>query len=299
MNDFQEYHEVGEELPKAIVRRHRWSFPVVWVVPIVAAIVAGYLVYNRVHEFGPKITIEFRDASDIRSGETPVIYRGVPVGEVISVELSGDRAYALVKVRLRSTGASIAKGGSIFWIVRPEVGIGNITGLGTVITGPEIDVLPGNGKAKSEFVGLDTAPVAAERNGLHIVILSNRLGSLRQNSPVYYRGIEVGAVEYADLSKDAAAADIHVYIKKRYMHLVRSGSKFWNVSGIDVSAGLFRGVEVKLESLRSLVAGGIAFATPDGAKTRPARDGMVFVLYKQPQKNWLEWAPKIPISPEK
>ncbi|MGE5303981.1 MAG: intermembrane transport protein PqiB [Alphaproteobacteria bacterium] len=299
MNDFQKYHEFGEELPKAIVRRHRWNFPIVWVVPILAAIVAGYLVYNRVHEFGPKITIKFRDASDLRSGETPVIYRGVPVGEVISVELSKDREYALVTVRLRRSGASVAKEGAAFWIVRPEVGIGNITGLGTVITGPEIDVLPGTGRARSEFVGLDTAPVAPERDGLHIVILSNRLGSLKQNSPVYYRGIEVGAVQYAELSKDAAAVDIHVYIKKRYMHLVHSGSKFWNVSGIDVSAGLFRGIDVKLESLRSVVAGGIAFATPDGEKTRSAKNGMVFLLYNQPEKEWLEWAPKIPISPQK
>lgn len=299
MSSSQENPGVADELPKAWMKRRRWSFSVVWVVPVVAAIVAGYLVYNRVHEFGPKITIKFRDGSGLRAGQTPVQYRGVPIGEVVAVDLSEDQQYVIVTVRLRRSAASVAKDGSAFWIVRPEVGIGNITGLGTVITGPEIEAIPGAGKAKSEFVGLETSPVAAERNGLHLTLLSNRLGSLKPNSPVYYRGIEVGAVQDSQLSKDATTVDIHVYIKKRYMNLVRSGSKFWNVSGIDVSAGLFRGVEVKLESLRSVVAGGIAFATPNDPKEPRVKNGMEFLLYDQPEKEWLEWTPKIPIPPEK
>jgi paraquat-inducible protein B len=90
--------------------------------------------------------------------------------------------------------------------------------------------------------------------------------------------------------------DIHVYINERYVNLVRSGSKFWNVSGAEVSAGLFRGVEIKVESLRSLVAGGIAFATPNDPQAKPVKNGTEFLLYGQPQKQWLEWAPKIPIA---
>ncbi len=108
----------------------------------------------------------------------------------------------------------------------------------------------------------------------------------------------MGAVEDSQLSANATTVDIHVFIKQRYAKLVRSGSKFWNVSGADVSAGLFRGVEIKVESLRSLVAGGIAFATPNDPKAKPAKDGMVFPLYGEPKKEWLEWAPQIPIPPE-
>jgi paraquat-inducible protein B len=107
------------------------------------------------------------------------------------------------------------------------VGIGNITGLGTVITGPEVDVLPGTGKAQSEFVGLENAPVALEEKGLKVTIIADRLGSLRPGSSVYYRGVEVGTIRQCDLSPNAATVAIQVLIKQRYAKLVRSGSKFW------------------------------------------------------------------------
>jgi paraquat-inducible protein B len=195
---------------------------------------------------------------------------------------------------LQRSAASIARAGSVFWIVRPEVGIGNITGLGTVITGPEVDVLPGTGKAQSEFVGLENAPVALEEKGLKIVLITGRLGSLRPGSPIYYRGVEVGTIQQCDLSPNAATVAVQALIKQRYAKLVRQGSKFWNVSGADVSLSLFRGLEVNMESLRSLAAGGVAFATPDDPKDQPAKGGMAFPLYDKPAKEWLEWAPKIP-----
>jgi paraquat-inducible protein B len=299
MSEPRENPRLVDALPKAAVKKKwRWNFPVVWVIPLLAVIVAGYLVYDRVREFGPKITIKFKDVSGLKIGQTPIKYRGVTIGEVTAVELTEDQQGALVKVRLRHSAASVAREESIFWIVRPEVGIGNVTGLGTVISGPEIQVLPGSGDDRREFVGLESQPVALDRGGLKIVLRSNRFGSLKPGSPVYYRGIEVGAVQDAQLSGNATAVDIHLFIKQRYANLVRSGSKFWNVSGVDVSAGLFRGVEIKLESLRSLVAGGIAFATPDDSKATPAKTGTVFPLYDGPKKEWLEWAPRIPIPPE-
>ena len=290
--------DVAEELPKAKVRRRQRMFPVVWVVPLIAALVAGYLVYDRVREFGPKITVRFKDGTGLRTGQTPIKYRGVPIGEVTAVELSEDREQVLVTARLQRSAASIAREGAIFWIVRPEVGFGSITGLRTVITGPEIQVLPGNGEAKSEFLGLDRAPIAAEPEGLKIVLRTDRPRSLKPNSPVYYRGVEVGVVQTVDLGPNAATADVHALIRQRYAVLVRSGSVFWNVSGASVSAGLFSGLQIKMESLRSMVAGGIEFATPD-PNARQANNGTVFTLHGAPRKEWLQWAPRIQIPPEK
>jgi paraquat-inducible protein B len=300
MTDTQNNPEDAEELPKAKkVQRRRWDLPVVWAVPVIAAIVAGYVVYDRVREYGPKITIKFKDGSGLKTGQTPIKYRGVQVGEVTAVELSEDQLYVLVQARLRHSAASIAREGAVFWVVRPEVGLSNVAALGTVITGPEIGVLPGNGEPKSEFVGLESSPVALEREGLKIVLRSNHPGSLRSNSPVYYRGVEVGTVQDVQLGADATMVDINVFIKQRYAKLVRSGSKFWNVSGADVSFGLLRGIELKMESLRSLVAGGINFATPNDPKAKPVKSGTVFILYREPKKEWLEWAPKISIQPER
>ncbi len=285
-------------LPRARVRATRWSVPVVWVVPLVAAIVAGYLIYNRVREYGPKIAITFRDASGLKTGQTPILYRGVLLGEVTGLELGEDRQHVVVTARLRRAAASIAREGTLFWIVRPEVGIGNVTGLGTVITGPQIEASPGAGEPRTKFVGLESPPVVPERSGLRVVVLSGHLGSVRPGSPVYYRGVAVGAVQHAELGPDATTVNVHVVIERRYASLVRKRSKFWNASGLDIKLGLLRGLDINVESLRSLIAGGIAFATPNAPGDPPARDGTVYPLYDKPEKEWLTWAPRIPIPPD-
>jgi len=101
----------------------------------------------------------------------------------------------------------------------------------------------------------------------------------------------------SQLSADATVAEIHVVIKPQYVKLVRHGSKFWNASGVDVTGGLFSGVEINVESLKSLVAGGITFATPGGSKAAAVKNGTVFRLHEKPDDDWLEWAPRIPTPP--
>lgn len=298
MNDTPKEELSPGALPVANITKRRWRFSIVWIVPLIAAITAGVLIYDRFHEWGPQITIRFADASGVRAGQTQVKYRGVPIGDVTAVELGSDQRHAIVKVRLRRSAAGVARTGSVFWIVRPQVGLENITGLGTVLTGPEIHALPGGGEPASEFAGRDGAPTALEATGLRILLRASQLGALKPNAPVFYRGIEVGAVENARLSADATTVDIHVVIRKRYARLVRSSSKFWVVGGVDVSGGLLRGVEIKVESLRSLLVAGIAFATPDDGG-KPAPNGMGFLLYEEPRKEWLQWAPKIPLPAQK
>jgi paraquat-inducible protein B len=285
-------------LPSARVSRGRWGAAVIWVVPLVAAIVAGYLLYDRLKEHGPQITIRFRDGSGIREGQTPILYRGVQVGEVTGVGLSRDQRRVEIQARLKRSASSIAREGSVFLIVRPEVGIGSITGLGTVITGPEIQALPGTGEERSEFDGLESAPAALELRGLKVVLRTSRLGSLQRNSPVYYRGVEVGVVQEATLSPDATAVHVHALIRYRYAPLVRANSVFWNVSGVSLRGGLFKGVEFKLESLRSLAAGGINFATPNDS-ARAVSDGQVFPLHAEGRREWLNWAPRIALREDR
>ena len=286
-----------DELPVARVRpRRRWRMSVIWVVPIVAALVAGYLVYSRLEEIGPTITIKFGDANGVKAGQTEVRYRGVTIGEVTAVDLSDDRQSVTVKVRLRRSASSVAREGTLFWIVRPEVNIRSISGLSTVITGPYIEAFPGSGKAKTEFMGLDRVPPTLGRKGLTIILAAAQLTSIRLGSPVYYRGIEVGSVTEIELGRDSTTAQAHAFIDQRYARLVRVGTRFWDVSGLDVRLSLFRGVEVSLESLRSLAAGGIAFATPD-ASSPPAKEDTIFVLHDKPEKEWLSWAPNISLPP--
>jgi paraquat-inducible protein B len=285
-----------DDTPAPAVIKPRRGVSVVWVVPVIAALVAGYLVYERAQQGGPRITIRFKDGSGLRPGQSPIKYRGVTVGEVRGLELSRDLQSVEVKARLEKSATALAKEGTVFWIVRPEVGIGNITGLGTIISGPYIEALPGNGSARDTFEGSDTSPAALEEKGVKLILIAAHRGSLRVGSPVYYRGIEVGAVQELRLSEDARRVEVDVFIRDPYAPLIRQETKFWNVSGVNVDIGLFKGAQVNIESLKSLVSGGLSFATPETAKSgEPATDGAIFPLYDEPKKEWLEWFPAIPI----
>jgi paraquat-inducible protein B len=286
----------ADEMPRARVRRRR-LVRMVWVVPLVAVAVAAWLVYQRIQDVGPEIVVTFEDGAALRVGQTPLRYRGVQIGEVSGVKLSPDEQHALVKIRLQKDAAQIAREGSRFWIVRPRVGWGTFSGLNTVLSGPEIQVIPGkpDAPAKTEFAGLDTPPAAIE-GGLHIVLRAER-PKMRADAPVYYRGVEVGTVQKLDLAPNSLSADVHVIIYPRFAALVREGTSFWDVSGVAVKGGIFKGMQVEFESLRSFVTGGIEFATPPG--TKRAKPGTVFFLYNEPKPEWLAWAPKIPIPREK
>jgi paraquat-inducible protein B len=287
----------GEELPRARLRRRR-LFNLAWIIPIVAAAVAGWLIWQRMQEHGPEITVRFSDGGGLRVGMTPVKYRGVVVGEVSGVRLAQDLRHVLVRVRMQRSAAEIARDGAVFWIVRPQVGFGNVTGLNTVLTGPEIHVLPGKGDAAKarEFVGLDAAPVGLETAGLKIVLRAERPRSIRANTPVHYRGVEVGMVQKVDLAPNSISADVHVLIFERYAGLVRQGSAFWDTSGVNVRAGLLKGVEIDIESLRTIATGGIEFATPSEKAPR-VKPGSVFFLHDKPKDEWLSWLPRIPVPP--
>jgi len=286
----------GEELPKARVRRRR-LFRLVWVVPVVAAAIAGWLIFQHLRSIGPEIAITFSDGAGLRVGQTPLKYRGVSIGEVSRVELSPDQKQVVVRARLVRSAASIAREGSTFWIVRPQVGWGNVTGLSTVLSGPEIQVLPGKADAeiKREFKGQDSAPVGLETAGLKLVLRAERPMSMRANSPVYYRGVEVGVVQNIDLAPNATSADVHILIFQRFAPLVREGSAFWNVSGVTLKGNVLKGLEVDFESFRALVTGGVEFASPpNSARAKP---GTVYFLHPEAKKEWLAWAPQIKIAP--
>jgi paraquat-inducible protein B len=248
-------------------------------------------------DYGPEITVAFSDGGGLRVGQTPVRYRGVQVGEVTGVRLSKDEKKALVRIRLIRSAEGIAREGSRFWIVRPHVGFGQVTGLGTVLSGPDINVIPGkpDAKAQFDFSGLENPPSTVE-GGLQIIVRAAR-PKMRPDAPVYYRGVEVGTVQKLDLAPNSLSADIHVVIYPRFASLVREGSSFWDVSGLNIKGGVVKGLDVQFESLRAFITGGIEFATPPG--TKRAKPGTVFFLYDEPKKEWLAWAPKIPIPAEK
>ncbi|MCY1350424.1 hypothetical protein D9M69_366550 [compost metagenome] len=245
---------------------------------------------------GQEIQIRVASGDGLRP-ETPIRYKGLDVGKVESVELTDDLQGVLLNVRITEGGERIARAGTQFWVVKPELGLLRTANLETLISGQYLQVRPADqpGPRQTQFTALAEEPAVAMREtGLSLVLSASRLGSIKEGVPVTFREVKVGKVTGVALGSQADQVLIRVLIEPRYAPLVRTGSRFWNASGIGVDAGLFKGVKLRTDSLESLLAGGIAFATPEGST--PAKPGQTFPLFTEAQDEWLLWTPKIPLG---
>jgi paraquat-inducible protein B len=283
--------------PRAKIRR-RTVLSFIWAVPVVAAIVSAVLVIQNLQKFGPVITIQFENANGLEANQTVVRYRGIRIGSVNSIDLSPDLQHVEVRARLYRSAGSLAREGSIFWIVRPEVGAAGFHALETIVSGPYIEALPGagNGKVQNHFIGASEAPIVKRPNDwVEFVLRASQIRSLGADSPVYFRGLQAGRVQYLDLSQDSKTVNVHVLLKPEFANLVRSNTVWWNAGGIDINWHLLSGLNMSAENLRSLVTGGIAFATPNVPEGQ-ATAGSTFLLYERPNPKWLEWSPDVSIT---
>lgn len=281
-------------LPRAVVERG-WRFSLVWIVPVLAVAFVGYLVYTTWIEAGPTITIRFKQGQGVQKGQTQVKYRGVQVGEVTGIKLSKDHQWVEIQAELDHSAAGIARQGSQFWIVHPEVSLSGIRGLKTIVSGNYIQVDPGLGPQTNQFRGLEQPPVIqlGSEKALRVQLITADLKAISPGTPVLYRGLQVGETTRNTLGAHAQDVDIQVYIYPQFKNLVRLNSRFWNAGGVNLQLG-FLGVDVSAQSTKALLAGALAFATPDQPDA-PAPDGTVFRLYDKAQPDWLNWAPDIPL----
>ena len=287
--------QAPDPLPRAQIAPRR-RLPLVWIVPLLALVFVAWLVVQHYAERGPTITIRFREATGLEAGKSEVQFRGAVIGQVADIRLSEDLQAVLVEVELHKSAERVARAGSEFWIVQPEVTAERIRGLGAIVSGNYIDTKPGDGERTVRFVGLEQPPVVTHAaEGLQIVLLAPELRSITRGSAVTYRGVNVGQVTSYELETNAQAVRIHAHIENGYASLVRMNSRFWNAGGFDVDLG-WLGAEIRAQSLKTLVAGGIAFATPDRFSER-AGDGTAFRLYEKPEDEWHRWAPAILVAP--
>jgi paraquat-inducible protein B len=275
MNDLSARPEPG--LP-AISRRRP---SLVWLVPAVAALIGLSMLVHAWLSAGPEITIAFRTATGLEAGKTPVKYKGVTVGEVTTVALSGDGSQAIVSVALDKSAASLARRDTRFWVVRPRVGTGGVSGLDTLLSGAYIAADAGTSPVSATaFTGLATPPtVIAGMPGRSFVLHADDLGSLDIGSAVYYRRIPVGRLASYRLDEDGKSVNLQVFIDAPYDRFVTTDTRFWNASGVDVSLGA-DGLKLKTQSVATIVAGGIAFATPERSQGTVAAAQAEFPLAK-------------------
>ena len=146
-----------DELPEVEVKKRR-GISLVWLIPLVAGAIAIWLAYTTLQEKGPKITVMFDNAEGLEAGKTLVKYRNVEVGLVDEVRLSDDLSHIVVTASLDKTMEPHMKEGTRFWIVRPRVGFGGVSGLGTLLSGAYVEFDPGEGQPAHDFVGLAEPP---------------------------------------------------------------------------------------------------------------------------------------------
>jgi paraquat-inducible protein B len=261
------------------IRRRRWGISLIWIVPIVAAAIGISMLLHAWLSEGPEITLFFRTAAGLEAGKTPVKYKDVTVGAVTAITLSKDGSHVKVKVALMQSAKSLTSKDSRFWVVRPRIGAGGISGVDTLFSGAYIGVDKGQAEeSASEFTGLEMPPtVVGDMPGKSFVLRSEDLGSLDIGSPVYYRRIQVGRVASYQLGESGQDIQLQIFIDAPYDRYVTTDTRFWNASGLDVSLGA-DGLKLKTQSVATIVAGGVAFASPMGSQAGPAPKDTEFTL---------------------
>lgn len=269
-------------VPEAVAEPpRRRSLPLVWLLPVIAIAVGGWLAVRAILERGPTITISFRTADGLEAGKTKIRFKEVEIGTVTAITLSSDRSGVVVTADIAKSAENLIVEDTRFWVVRPRISGGGISGISTLLSGAYIGMDDGNSTAaRGSFVGLEVPPIlTAGLPGREYLLRANDLGSITFGTPVYFRRLEVGEVIAYELDEDGSGFNVRVFVHAPYDRFVRQNTRFWQASGIDVAVSA-SGVQVNTESLSALLLGGLAFGTPpDAAPPQPAEAGTQFTLF--------------------
>ena len=279
---------MSKTLPTANISNSQVSsFSAVWLIPTIAIIAATVLYIRWEITQGPLITITFADAGGL-SSESPIIYRGAVVGRIERLSLDKDLSHVIVTARLDATAEGLAREGTKWWVVRPSISLQGISGLDTIFGPRYIQMLPGTGDPTYEFDGSNTT---LHGDGKKFTLNSQSAENISAGTPIFFRGIEIGSITAVTLANNAATVRLEFVIREQYTPLVHTNTKFWDVSGISLDAGLF-GLDLHAGPLASLIRGGIAMATPDRAGDL-APENYAFTLSDMFDDESLDWAPQI------
>ena len=272
--------------PAAIVqteagRRRRLSL--VWGIPLITALIGGWLAWDTYAKRGPTVFITFQTAEGLQSGQSHVRHKDVDMGLVTGIELTPDRSRVQIKVEMRREATPLLTEGTQFWVVKPRFFAGSVSGLETLVSGAYVELSPApndNGAPKREFVGLENPPVLqSDVPGRTFLLRADRIGSISLGSPIYYRDLNVGEVLGWDIGDMARSVTLHAFVRAPFDQYVHENSRFWNASGVSVKLGA-DGVQVQLESLRTILLGGVDFDTPEVAPSAPvSAENSSFKLY--------------------
>jgi paraquat-inducible protein B len=251
-------------LAHAVTRRSR-RLSVIWIIPLVAIAIGAWLAWDTLSKEGPTIRVTFNTAEGLQPGQSQLKFKDIVFGTVKSLKLASDNTHVIVTIATTHDAKPLLTDQTIFWVVKPRLFAGNVSGLETLLSGSYVGMLPGPtaGKPQHRFTGQEDPPILSEHVPGHTFLMkAKRLGSLSLGSPIFYRDLSVGEVLGWDIADMADYVTIHAFVRAPYDSYVHDDTRFWNASGLSIKlAGT--GLEIQLESLKALILGGIAFETPD------------------------------------
>ena len=267
---------------RATTRRTR-RVSVIWVIPLVALAIGAWLAWDTLSKEGPTITVTFNTAEGLQPGQSQLKFKEIVFGTVKSLALAPDRTHVVVTIATTHEATPLLTDKTVFWVVKPRLFAGSISGLETLLSGSYVGMLPGasTGKPQRAFNGREDPPIIGEQTPGHVFLLkAKRLGSIQLGSPIFYRDLSVGEVAGWDIADMAEYVTIHAFVRAPYDSYVNDETRFWNASGLSIKLG-GSGIEVQMESLKAILLGGIAFETPEQeAHTKMASlENQVFPLF--------------------
>jgi len=266
----------------------------IWLIPIIAVVLGLFLVVQNYLSKGPEVIVTFDTASGIEAGKTKIKYRNVDIGSVTNLNLTADNENVELVIQLEPATRKMLREDTQFWVVKPRIGAEGVSGLSTLLSGGYIKLAPGNGTVTKnrKFTGLEEIPVTpAGTPGLKLTLTSESAKSLSVGDPVIYRGFTVGKVETSRVDPESHKIIYDIFIKSPYGKFVSSKTRFWNSGGADLDITT-EGINFRMESIFSLLAGGVSFDLPVGSTVgRMVDDGYKFNLF--PNKNSIKKNPHI------
>lgn len=254
---------------------------IVWIVPLVAILIGGWLAYKSITEKGPLIKVTFQTANGLEAGKTKVKYKNVEVGIVETIDFAPELDRVNLEIRMKKGSTPYLTENTTFWVVRARVTASEVSGIETLLGGAYIGMEPSHeGELVESFVGLEKVPIiTSEMKGTRLSLNAPRLGSLNPGSPIYFRQVKVGKVIDFELDKDGDDIRINIFIDAPYDQFVRENTRFWLSSGLDLQL-TSSGLRVDTQSMVSLMIGGIAFSSINDEPSPVVEAGSHFRLYE-------------------
>ena len=270
------------QIPEAVVRpRRKWPMLVVWLVPVIAILFGAWVGLQALRERGTTITISFKTGEGIEARKTKIKFKNVDIGEVRTVTLSEDRSRVIVTAQITREAENLLVEDTRFWVVRPRISAGSVTGLGTLLAGSHIGMDAGRSTTTSrDFVGLEQPAIfTTDLQGRQFMLRGEDLGSLDIGSPIYFRHIQVGQVVGYDLDQDGKGVTVKAFINAPYDKHVNPNSRFWYADGFDVTLDA-NGLKINTQSVVSILLGGLAFESlPDADPAPPSAANASFEIF--------------------